>query len=338
MTRCERVTQALRHKETDFIPYNINFTQQQLCNMKEYTGQMNFLENIGNHISAVYYDGFLAEEPGCPGYFIDDFGVRWNRNGCDKDIGVIDGTAIHEADTALIRMPELRTDVLEKLFRDMTNNDEDTFKIGSIGFSMFERAWTLRGMENFLGDMLLEPNFAHALLDAICEFNLKIIEIALRYDIDGFCFGDDWGQQKGLIMGPKLWREFIKPCMARMYDRVKSAGLFVIQHSCGDILDIFPDLVEIGLDVYQTFQPEIYDIRAVKKQFGKELSFWGGISTQRLLPFASPGEIKTKTREIMEVLGRGGGYIAAPTHAVPQDVPPENILAMIEVFREQGVT
>jgi uroporphyrinogen decarboxylase len=123
--------------------------------------------------------------------------------------------------------------------------------------------------------------------------------------------------------------------MAKMYERIKSKGLIVAQHSCGDIHEIFPDLIEIGLDVYQTFQPEIYDIKKVKKEYGRDLSFWGGISTQRLLPFAPVEEIKRVTRETMDILGESGGYIAAPTHAVPGDVPPQNIVAMIEVFQNQ---
>jgi len=123
--------------------------------------------------------------------------------------------------------------------------------------------------------------------------------------------------------------------MARMYERVKSKGKFVIQHSCGDIHEIFPDLIDIGLDVYQTFQPEIYHIDFIKKEYGKHLSFWGGISTQRLLPFGTIDEVKEKTAEIMRIMGKGGGYIAAPTHAVPGDVPPENVMAMLAVMMNQ---
>jgi uroporphyrinogen decarboxylase len=136
-------------------------------------------------------------------------------------------------------------------------------------------------------------------------------------------------------MGPKFWRTFIKPRMAKMYSRAKNAGRYVLQHSCGDIYEIFPDVIEIGLDVYNTFQPEIYDIARVKKEFGQNLSFWGGISTQQVLPYASPEEVKRITREIMGIMGVGGGYIVAPTHAVPGDVPPENLVALVEVFQNQ---
>jgi Uroporphyrinogen-III decarboxylase len=335
MTRRERVIQSLRHNNTDIVPYDISFTNQEYEKVANYLGDPKFVEKIGNHIDGTYFDGFLREEKDSKGYFKDDFGVRWNRNGADKDIGVIDGLVISEPDINAIEMPAIKRDILNTQYQELVGNGRDTFKFGKIGFSMFERAWTLRGMENFLMDMILEPRFAEAVLDAICDFNLQIIDLALDYDIDGFHFGDDWGQQSGLIMGPELWRKFIKPRMARMYERVKSKGKFVSQHSCGDIHEIFPDLIDIGLDLYQTFQPEIYDMKKFKKEYGQHLSVWGGISTQRLLPFATTEELRKTVTETMKILGENGGYIAAPTHAVPADVPAENIVTLIEIFQNQ---
>ena len=163
-----------------------------------------------------------------------------------------------------------------------------------------------------------------------------MIDIALEYDINCIHFGDDWGQQKGLIMGAPHWRKFIKPKMKRMYERVKRAGKFVSQHSCGDIHEIFADLIDIGLDVYQTFQPEIYDIEYVKKTFGDRLTFWGGISTQALLPFETPEVVKSETVRIINVMKKNGGFIVGPTHAMPYDIPVENVVAMVDVFQNQA--
>jgi len=336
MTRRERVIAVINHQQTDIVPYSVSFTWQEFVKVSEYLNDDKFTSKISNHMSSVYYDGYLKEVSPGSGYWKDDFGVVWNRNGADKDIGVIDGLVITEPDEALIRMPELDMERIRQEYEGLASNTKDTFKFGSIGFSMFERAWTLRGMENLLTDMVLNPGFVDSLLDAITEYNMQVIDIALEYDIDGFYFGDDWGQQHGLIMGPRLWRRFIKPRMARMYERVKSKGLYVLQHSCGDIYEIFPDLIEIGLDVYQTFQPETYDLNKVKSEFGKHLTFWGGISTQRLLPFATPGEVKRVTRETIRTMSQGGGYIAGPTHSIPGDVPPENVMAMLEVLENQN--
>jgi len=98
---------------------------------------------------------------------------------------------------------------------------------------------------------------------------------------------------------------------------------------------IFPDLIELGLDIYNTFQPEIYDVEFMKKEYGAKLTFYGGISTQQLLPRATPEEVKKETRRLMNILARNGGYIVAPTHDIPEDVPLENVLAFLEVVQNQ---
>jgi uroporphyrinogen decarboxylase len=184
--------------------------------------------------------------------------------------------------------------------------------------------------------MVGEPAFVNGLLDKILEFNLKIINMYLEYDVDCIHFGDDWGQQKGLIMGPVMWRKYIKPRLAEMYGAVKKKGRFISQHSCGDIRQIMPDVIDIGLNIYQTFQPEIYDIYETKEAFGGKLTFWGGISTQRLLPFETPEKVIEKSAEIMRVVGKNGGLIAAPTHSIPGDVPAENMDALIRLFTNQS--
>jgi len=339
MNKRERVQAAINHQNTDFVPYNVDFTHQSHERVAAWLKDEHFASKIDNHIASAYYSGWMVEEPPGSGYFRDDFGVLWNRNGADKDIGVIEGLLIPEPDLSTYRFPKLDEARLRAGYEALTatdKGDNGKFRFGSIGFSMYERAWTLRGMENLLTDMVLEPDFVDELLDAITEYNMRIIDIALEYPIDGFHFGDDWGQQHGMIMGPDYWRRFIKPRMARMYAKVKAAGKPVSQHSCGDIHEVFPDLIEIGLNVYQTVQPEIYDFPTLKREYGADLTFWGGISTQRLLPYATPDEVRRVTRETIRLMGNGGGYIAAPTHSIPGDVPPENIMAMIDAMENQG--
>lgn len=335
MTNKDRIISAIKHVEPDYVPYTVDFTQQEWDRMAEYLNDYEFEKKINNHIFQVYYDGWPMEIEAGSGYFKDDFGVVWNRNGADKDIGVIDGFVLPEPSLKNYKFPELDEAELRRRIELLIEGHPDDFKMVNIGFSMFERAWSMRGMENVLMDMIEEPDFVEELLDTIADYNIKIIDIALEYDIDGFKFGDDWGQQSGLIMGPNYWRRFIKPRVARMYQRVKNKGKFVLQHSCGDIHEIFEDAIEIGLDVYQTFQPEIYNLKEVKAKFGSRLTFWGGISTQKLLPYATPEEVSRVTREIMDVMKTGGGYIVGPTHTVPGDVPPENIMAMLGVFENQ---
>jgi uroporphyrinogen decarboxylase len=334
MTPKQIITAALSHQQTDIIPYKIGFTAQAWENLVAY-GAKGRIDAMTDFTAECYYEGDPKPLPERPGYFLDDFGCVWNRNGADKDIGVIDEPSIPEPDLSFWREPVFPEERLRARFATCLENAGDRFTICDFGFTLFERFWAYTGFENSLFYMAAEPEFTHALLDRICEHNLKIIDLMLEYPYDGIFFGDDWGQQKGLIMGAPMWREFIKPRQAKMYKRVKDTGRFVFQHSCGDIEEIMPDLIEMGLDCYQTFQPEIYDIAAVKAKYGGRLSFWGAISTQRLLPFETPGFIRAETKRIMGILGKGGGYIAGPTHALPGDIPPENVLAMLDTFEDQ---
>lgn len=335
MTRREIVIAALRHRETPVTPYHADFTLQEYERMVKFTGDKNFYEKYGGYLHYMQYWGYPTEREDRKEHFTDDFGVTWNRSGADKDIGVVDEPSIPEPDISLYRTPFLNEARIRKECEELLAAKEDKFCFAGIGFSMFERLWSYVGMENALIYMLTDKEFVHEFLDRICDFNLKVIDIFNDYPFDGIYFGDDWGQQKGMIMGAPLWREFIKPRMAKMYARAKKNGKFILQHSCGDIQDVFDDLIEIGLDCYQTFQPEIYDIAAVKEKYGDRLSFWGGISTQAQLPNKTPEEIRKTVRSTLEIMRKGGGYILAPTHAIPQDVPPENVIAMLEEFRAQ---
>ena len=262
------------------------------------------------------------------------FGVVWDKGTQEGDFGVVheyllkepslEGYTFSEPDEALIRMK------CEKLAAQ-----KDKFTMYIIGFSLFERAWTLRSMEELLCDMIEEPEFVDELMDRIVEYNLKVVDIVSQYPIDCVFFGDDWGMQKGLIMGYPLWKRFIGPRIEKEYAYVKSKGMFVAQHSCGDCSLVFPDLKKFGLDIYNTFQPEVYDIEFFKKTYGDRITFFGGISTQKLLPYASPDEVKKEMARIIQILSKDGGYIIAPTHAMPGDIPPENVLAFLEVCKNQ---
>ena len=339
MTRKERVIAALNHKEADIVPFNADFTMQADDNMIAHTGDKNYINDLDCHLNYKQYWGWPIELADKPEHFEDTFGVIWDRSGADKDIGMPIEKIITDLDNIDYVFPEIDEVKLRAEYEELVANKEDKFTFGGIGFSMFERAWSLAGMPEVLMAMVLQPEGVHRLLDMICDYNCKVMDIALDYDLDGFYFGDDWGQQKGLIMGPDYWRTFIKPRVARMYKKAKDKGLFVLQHSCGDVESIFEDLIEIGLDCYQTFQPEIYDsyygLETIKEKYGDRLTFWGGVSTQQLLPKGTTEEIQAETARIMKIMSKGGGYIAAPTHALEVDAPPVNILAMFEVFKNQ---
>jgi uroporphyrinogen decarboxylase len=190
-------------------------------------------------------------------------------------------------------------------------------------------------MQNLLMDFLLYPDFAHQLLHAIADYNIAQVRQALEYDIDAVRFGDDWGQQSGLQMGPRIWRQFILPELERMYTPVREARKYVYIHCCGKVEELFDDLIGIGLNCFNPFQPEVMDVFGLMKRYRGRLAFHGGLSTQRTLPYGSVEDVRRETAKLLKA-GKDGGYIFAPAHAVEGDVPLENMLAFIEVLHSQA--
>lgn len=334
MTPRERVYRALSFQQTDIVPYQVSLTSGARIRLAEYYGDPDFAVRINNHLAVMSHRNMAPWVEVEPGHFRDEWGVVWNRT-IDKDIGVVENRVLPEPTLEGYEFPGAQSPRVFEFYPKWIDDNRDRFRISSIGFSLFERAWSMRGMDQVLVDMIENPEFVHELFDRITEFNLSQIDEAVKYDIDGFQFGDDWGSQAGLIMGPGLWREFVKPRVRRMYERVRRAGKFVFIHSCGDVRAVLPDLVECGLQVFNPFQPEVMDVFETKKRYYGELSFYGGISVQTLLPHGTPDQVRTETRRLLHELGKGGGYIASPSHAAPVDVPPKNLAAMIEVLENQ---
>lgn len=333
MNNKERVIAALSHRQPDRTPYVIGFTQKAAAVMTARYGQevYGLIDNAVHGVAASPgpKDCWLSET-----LWQDEFGVQWDRS-IDRDIGNVCNCVIPERSLDSLELPDPRDPAKFATMAEQIAAGEGRFVQFGIGFSLFERAWTMRGMENLFIDMVEAPEFVDELLDAICDYNVALVEQAVQHDIDAIHFGDDWGSQRGLLMGPRLWERFLKPRLARMYGAGKAAGKFVTIHSCGKVQELFPQLIAIGLDCFNPFQPEVMDVYEMKRLHGDRLSFWGGISTQKLLPYGTPEEVRVEARRMMEVVGKDGGLILAPAHGIPGDAKPENIMALIETVNEQ---
>jgi len=333
VTPRERVLAAIEHRPPDSVPYHVTFTQPAHAKMVAFTGDPDFAEKIGNHLATAPVEPPDAWTEVKPKYWRDEFGVIWNRT-IDPDIGNPDNRVVTEENWRTVAFPDPAHPRRFEFVSGLAGETERA-TMAQMGFSLFERAWSLAGMPQVMMSMALGDGFADALLDRVLEWNLGVLDGVLAYEFDIMHFGDDWGQQHGLLMGPAHWRRSIKPRVAQMYARCREAGKIVSIHSCGDIHEILPDLIDIGVNVFNPFQPEVIDVRWAKREFGDRLCFWGGISTQRLLPYGTPEEVATEVKALLKDLGADGGYIAAPAHDIPGDVPPENIAALIEALRGQ---
>ena len=199
---------------------------------------------------------------------------------------------------------------------------------------IFERAWQLTGFEEFMTGMSLYPDLIEKLLDDITEFK---VETARKVVAEGFkCghTGDDFGAQSGLLMSPAAWRRWFRPRLQRVWDVYLQAGLPVIHHSCGNVTALIPDMIDMGLAMLEPIQP-VMDLRLLKREYGRHLSFWGGIDTQRVLPYGTPEDVRRHTAEVIDTLGADGGLLIAPSQEIMPDVPVENIVAMLETIVER---
>jgi uroporphyrinogen decarboxylase len=210
--------------------------------------------------------------------------------------------------------------------------------IGDLETSIFETSWYLAGLEKILLDLLSEPPYLNKLLDKILEINLSTGIELIRRGADLIWAGDDFGGQQGMLIDPDLWRHHFKPRIREMFENFRKANpeIKIAWHSCGSIVPIIPDFIELGLDILNPIQPEAKGMDPVflKKEFGRDLVFFGGISVQDLLPNGSPGQIRNEVRRIASILGNGGGYIIAPAHNIQADTPVENAMAFFEAVKE----
>lgn len=213
----------------------------------------------------------------------------------------------------------------------------DVYILVTVWGSHWEKAYFSRGIENFLYDLAASPEWSQALLDMVIRKNLVMLENILSAgDFDGVLLGSDWGTQRGLIMSPACWRQMIKPGEQQEYDLIKSYGKHVWIHSCGDVQSLLPDLVDMGVDVLNPVQPECMNLSGLKLQYGDQLSFYGGISTQGVLPYGTPSDVRSETERTIALMSANGGYITSSSQEIQTDVPYENLKALIDTARKHG--
>lgn len=354
MTSRERVQAALEHRQPDRVPIELRFAPelstklaQAVSVMEEelpaWIGQdlVTVRPVFRNPASEVRYAD-PTKEITSDGLYLDIYGVPFRRVETELQTymelagqpPLADCDSIAALDDYPWPTVEMWDyDTIPAELSALEANDGPAAWGHSRGF--FEIAHFLRGMDNFMIDLALRPDFACALMDHILEYLLAKAERILRAGKDRYAlfeYNDDIASQRGMLISTNMWRECIRPRMAKMCNLSHSYGAKVKYHSCGSVYAIIPDLIEIGVDVLNPVQPLANDMDPfkLKAEFGDRLCFHGGIDIQDLLPNATPEEVRRHVRRMIDEVGRDGGYILAGSHTLQADTPVENIIAMIE--------
>ena len=335
------VLEQILHRETNPVPYTLGFEGSVEAQLDEYYGTDRWRDRLTPYMVRVATLDIdtVQKNRVSETHFRDAFGALWRDDRRPFHLvepalkaPSFDGFTFPSADRFLVDLEKRKADA-----RRVCEEQGDRFQVVHIKWGLFENSWRIRGFEDALVDAVTAPDFYAELLDRLTELYVALVKVWEDVPADAIMFGDDWGYQQGVILGPERWRRFIKPRWAKVYEEVHAQGKYVISHCCGSIADIMPDIVEIGLDVLESVQPEARGMNPyeLKKAWGGQLTFWGGLGSQSTIQFGSPEEIKREVKRLCAEMGKGGGYILAPAKGLQPGTPVENAAAVVEAFTGQ---
>jgi uroporphyrinogen decarboxylase len=337
MSKRERVLCAFSRKTPDKVPCWIQPGSYLSQIVKENTGSDNPAEYFDMDIQQyVYYEptknqGDFSKYPSWTGKFISE----WGQGSCPPMKDFLSADDVYEypfPDVGASYRYEHLPEIIEKV------KEQGLPAVSGYECGSFEHLWALRGMDNFLVDLLEEPEFLTPLIEKVSDLKAQIAAGYAKAGVDIVWTGDDLGSEISMLMAPDVWRKHLKSCVKKIVERAKKANPNVLMafHSDGYIEPIIPDLIEVGIDILQAVQPECMDVAKLKEEFGDRLSFWGTMGTQTTMAFDTPEEVKRVVKERIMTVGKGGGLCIGPTHTLESPTPWENIVAFIEAVDAYG--
>jgi uroporphyrinogen decarboxylase len=350
----ERVELALNHERPDRCPMQISFTPEFSDRLRanlELQGRVDHNPHGGGNTyeleRALGEDMLLTSVGWANSYYQDDkpytdeWGVGWVVHPYETPFGRGHYTEIgshpltEDAAISSYQPPDpTRPDLYADAAQMIRNFKDDYWIVGVTVTTIFETAWALRGLEQILLDMVVDPDLANCLLDIPYNYHLAAAKKLVAMGVDMIWTGDDVGSQHQMMISPQMWRKYFKPRMARFILELKAINpdLKIAYHTDGNVEPIIPELIEIGLDILNPIQPASMDPATIKKQYGTRLCYWGTIDEQHTLPFGTPEDVKNEVLQRLKTVGYDGGLILAPTHHVQLDTPLENFWSMVNTI------
>ncbi len=353
MTHKERLLAAINHEEPDRVPICAWYTPEAERMLLRHLGvdsdQTETYKAAGGPLPILMKHDFLISWIGpCTSFYsdpheeyTDEWGIRWKwvKNQVGSYTEMVRHPLADLTDPSKYSIPDFaREDRYTGLRQLIAQYGSEYGIMGGAACTLFELAWYLMGIERVLMDLVREKDFMNVFLDDLMQWvdvaGSKMVELG----VDIIWIGDDFGTQDRMLMAPALFREFFKPRYQKLFQKWKAINPNVKTafHSDGNIYPIIPDLVEIGLDILNPVQPKSMDPAKLKKEFGKQLTFWGTVDIQEVLPFGTPTDVANEVKLRLQTVGKGGGLIIAPAHNIQPDVPLDNILAFYKTAENFG--
>jgi uroporphyrinogen decarboxylase len=352
MTSRQRVLAAVRREVPDRVPRDISWglTPRVQEVFRQRTGKSDPLEYFKVDTRLVSQPpsrlGSVHARYHRPGADVNEWGIA-NERGSDTDLHFTHivsplATAKTVEEIADYPLPDLdagyRTAGLPAAVESL--HARGLCAVAPVTCTIYEVAWQIRGLEEFLTDMVSDPALAECLCERLAGLRRAQAVAYARAGCDVLMLGDDVSAQTGMIMGVPTWRRFFKERMARIIDAVRAVapGIPVFYHTDGNCTAIVEELIEIGVTILNPVQPECMDPAEAKRRWGDRLAFWGTIGIQGTLPFGTPADVRREVRERIETVGRGGGLFLGPSHMIEPEVPWANLVALYEAIDEFGVS
>ena len=341
MTAREIITRRLNHEGTEITPYEVPIEAGLYQRLTEYYKDENWEAKKLRKFTCRYLsvDTRMSRRINDT-YEKDPFGALWRM---DKKPWHLETPPLAEPTFVGYDFPKPET-FTEDIYKNKPNAiqkyeaDNEHYRIIAMGWGIFEGSWNLRGFENTLMDVITDEDYYKEACEKLTELHLAMLRACADVPADAYMFGDDWGDQRGILIGPDRWRKFIKPCWTKIFAEVHHQGKKSLHHSCGSIAEIYDDLIEIGMDCHENVQPEAHGMapEIVKKRWGKKMSFWGCLGSQSTLHHGSPAEIKNEVKRLHELFKQDGGYVLSPAKPLFDEMDIKKAVALIEALSEMA--
>ena len=337
---------AVRRLDDSYIPFEFGLCPSLKEEFKRRTGREDYEEYFDFPCRMVYAEETCDQSRYVP-YYDSLENIKIGEWGVGRKSGSVahftemqhpmkDFETIEEFEKYPYPDPDVDFDWASVNSKVASIKDRGLIAVAGMAMTIFEIAWYLRGMDNFMVDMAINPELANYHLDRITAIRCVMAEKFAAAGADVLHLGDDVSTQLSMLMNPDTWRELIKPRLAKVIQSAKAVkpDIIIFYHGDGNLQKIIPDLIEVGVEILNPIQPECMDPVEIKKKYGDRLSFCGTIGTQTTLPFGTAEDVRVICEKMIEEVGRGGGLILAPTHMVEPEVPWENIQAFIDAVNK----